>query len=129
MSSQIFDFEIFHFLSKLGPSTGPGLELILGIVLFVFIFSFWLAPGGLAWDLSKTRTTIPGPSGWPVLGMVLAFTGSLTHRVLARISELLKAKPLMVFSVGFPRFIISSHPETAKEILNSSAFADQRISL
>jgi len=63
MSSQIFDFEIFHFLSKLGPSTGPGLELILGIVLFVFISSFWLAPGGLDWDLSKTRTTIPSPSG------------------------------------------------------------------
>ena len=111
MSSQIFDFEIFH----LGPSTGPSLELIPGIVLFVFIFSFWLAPGGLAWDLSKTRTTIPGPSGWPVLRTVLAFTGSLTHRVLARTSELLKAKPLKVFSVGFTRFIISSHPETAKK--------------
>jgi hypothetical protein len=61
--------------------------------------------------------------------MVLAFTGSLTRRVLARTSELLKAKPLMVFSVGFTRFIISSHPETAKEILKSSAFAYQRINL
>ncbi|KAJ7001853.1 hypothetical protein NC653_012056 [Populus alba x Populus x berolinensis] len=67
----------------LGPSTCPSLELIPGIVLFVFIFSFWLAPGGLARDLSKTRTTIPGSSG------CLFFA-----RVLARTSELLKAKPL-----------------------------------
>ncbi|XP_071712567.1 cytochrome P450 78A5-like [Rutidosis leptorrhynchoides] len=33
----------------------------------------------------------------------------------------------MAFSIGLTRFIISSHPETAKEILNSSAFADRPI--
>eukprot|EP00262_Sarcandra_glabra_P018538 TRINITY_DN6690_c0_g1_i1.p1 TRINITY_DN6690_c0_g1~~TRINITY_DN6690_c0_g1_i1.p1 ORF type:complete len:441 (+),score=83.02 TRINITY_DN6690_c0_g1_i1:35-1324(+) len=33
----------------------------------------------------------------------------------------------MAFSVGLTRFIISSHPDTAKEILNSSAFADRPI--
>lgn len=33
----------------------------------------------------------------------------------------------MAFSVGFTRFVISSHPETAKEILNSSAFADRPV--
>lgn len=33
----------------------------------------------------------------------------------------------MAFSVGFTRFIISGHPETAKEILNSSAFADRPV--
>lgn len=33
----------------------------------------------------------------------------------------------MAFSVGFTRFIISSHPDTAKEILNSSAFADRPV--
>lgn len=103
------------------------------LFLFVSIFSFWLAPGGLAWALSKTwfqlqtPTAIPGPSGWPILGMIMAFTGSLAHRVLAKTSQLVKAKSLMAFSVGFTRFIISSHPETAKEILNSSAFADRPI--
>ncbi|EEF47738.1 cytochrome P450, putative [Ricinus communis] len=59
--------------------------------------------------------------------MVLAFTGSLTHRVLAKTSQVLKAKTLMAFSIGLTRFIISSHPETAKEILNSSAFADRPV--
>ncbi|KAI3717729.1 hypothetical protein L1987_69516 [Smallanthus sonchifolius] len=33
----------------------------------------------------------------------------------------------MAFSVGFTRFVISSHPDTAKEILNSSAFADRPV--
>ncbi|XP_020593293.1 cytochrome P450 78A5-like [Phalaenopsis equestris] len=33
----------------------------------------------------------------------------------------------MAFSVGLTRFIVSSHPETAKEILSSPAFADRPI--
>ncbi|KAF7849254.1 hypothetical protein BT93_L1041 [Corymbia citriodora subsp. variegata] len=33
----------------------------------------------------------------------------------------------MAFSVGFTRFIISSEPETAREMLNSSAFADRPV--
>lgn len=59
--------------------------------------------------------------------MVFAFTGTLTHRVLAKLANALKAKRLMAFSVGFTRFIISSNPETAKDILNSSAFADRPV--
>lgn len=101
--------------------------------LFVSIFCFFLAPGGLAWALYKTRfstqtrTAIRGPSGLPILGLVLTFTGSLTHRVLAKLAVSFRAKPLMAFSVGFTRFVISSHPDTAKEILNSSAFADRPV--
>ncbi|KAL7214940.1 hypothetical protein ACSBR1_027173 [Camellia fascicularis] len=33
----------------------------------------------------------------------------------------------MAFSIGFTRFIISSHPDTAKDILSNSAFADQPV--
>ncbi|XP_031271139.1 cytochrome P450 78A5 [Pistacia vera] len=105
----------------------------LSLFLFVFVFSFFLAPGGLAWAVFKsrartqTRFAIPGPSGLPVLGLVLAFTGSLTHRVLAKTADSLKAKALMAFSVGFTRFVIASKPDTAKEILNSSAFADRPV--
>ncbi|GMP73146.1 hypothetical protein CsSME_00030983 [Camellia sinensis var. sinensis] len=33
----------------------------------------------------------------------------------------------MAFSIGFTRFIISSHPDTAKDILSSSAFADRPV--
>lgn len=59
--------------------------------------------------------------------MVLAFTGSATHRVLAKLARTSEALPLMAFSVGLTRFIISSKPDTAKEILNSSAFADRPV--
>ncbi|WCJ35823.1 cytochrome P450 family 78 subfamily A polypeptide 10 [Euphorbia peplus] len=128
-----FVFECFPLFSRTGLFPLFSFEVILGLFLIVSLVSFWLSPGGLAWAVYKTRfnvhskTAIPGPSGLPILGMVCVFTGSLTHRVLARISECIKAKSLMAFSVGFTRFIISSHPETAKEILNSSAFADRPI--
>lgn len=121
------------FIPPTGVSSALSLELFLCLFLFVFVFCFWLSPGGLAWALSKSRTqvqskaAIPGPSGLPIIGLVLAFTGSLTHRVLAKLAETLRAKPLMAFSVGFTRFVISSHPDTAKELLNSSTFADRPI--
>lgn len=106
-------------------------EIFICFLLFLAVFAFWLTPGGLAWALSKSKTrakaAIPGPSGFPLLGLVFAFTGSLTHRVLDDLSKRFRAARLMAFSVGFTRFIISSHPETAKEILNSSAFADRPV--
>lgn len=103
--------------------------LFLAVVVFVSVFAFLLAPGGLAWALSKsrTKTAIPGPSGLPILGLVFAFTSSLTHRTLGKLATTFNATPLMAFSVGLTRFVISSHPETAKEILNSSAFADRPV--
>ncbi|KAJ8536325.1 hypothetical protein K7X08_034726 [Anisodus acutangulus] len=102
-------------------------ELVFFFLLFLAVFAFWLTPGGLAWSFSKSRVSIPGPSGLPILGLVLTFTSSLTHRILTKLCKSLKAESLMAFSVGFTRFIISSHPETAKEILNSSAFADRPV--
>ncbi|KAI4329673.1 hypothetical protein MLD38_028033 [Melastoma candidum] len=95
-----------------------------------------LSPGGLAWWFRKMTSPpppselsadIPGPSGVPILGQALDFTCSLTHRALADMSTRTSSKRLMAFSVGFSRFVISSHPETAKEILNSSAFADRPV--
>ncbi|KAJ9551964.1 hypothetical protein OSB04_016010 [Centaurea solstitialis] len=111
------------------PSSLLTFPLFLCVFVFVSVFAFLLAPGGLAWALSKsrTKTAIPGPSGLPILGLVFAFTSSLTHRTLAKLATTFNATPLMAFSVGFTRFVISSHPETAKEILNSSAFADRPV--
>ncbi|WKA08299.1 hypothetical protein VitviT2T_026033 [Vitis vinifera] len=119
----------FSFVPGTGSSPVLSLELFLCVVLFVGVFGFWLVPGGLAWAMSKAkaRSAIPGPSGLPLIGLVFAFTGSLTHRVLAKLARVSEAAPLMAFSVGFTRFIISSQPETAKEILNSSAFADRPV--
>ncbi|KAI3463822.1 hypothetical protein Pfo_020485 [Paulownia fortunei] len=122
----------FLFIPSTGySSTVLSFELLLFFLLFIAVFAFWLTPGGLAWALSKAQirpiTAIPGPSGLPLLGLVLSFTNSLTHRILFKLSQRYKAKSLMAFSVGFTRFIISSSPATAKEILNSSAFADRPV--
>lgn len=123
----------YEFL--LVPSSGFGstmanLHLLLFFLLFVTVFALCLSPGGLAWALisrPRNKPIIPGPCGTPFLGQASAFTSSLTHRVLANLANTLKAKPLMSFSVGFTRFVISSNPITAKELLNSSAFADRPI--
>ncbi|KAI7727569.1 hypothetical protein M8C21_028977 [Ambrosia artemisiifolia] len=103
--------------------------LFLSLLFFVCVFAFLLAPGGLAWAISKTRskTTIPGPSGIPILGLVFVFTSTMTHRTLAKLSVAFNATSLMAFSVGLTRFVIASHPDTAKEILNNAAFADRPV--
>ncbi|KAF5179069.1 Cytochrome p450 [Thalictrum thalictroides] len=53
--------------------------------------------------------------------------GTLAHRKLATISNSFDAIRLMAVSLGNTRVIISSHPETAKEILCGSAFSDRPI--
>ncbi|XP_057473779.1 cytochrome P450 78A5-like [Actinidia eriantha] len=121
----------YHSLFVPPPSVFSLVELVLCTVLFAAVFGFGLTPGGLAWALSKAQpqpqSSIPGPSGLPLLGLAFAFTGSLTHRVLAKLAESFKAVRLMAFSVGLTRFVISTHPESAKEILSSPAFADRPV--
>ncbi|WOL00514.1 Cytochrome P450 [Canna indica] len=63
--------------------------------------------------------SIPAPSSF-----VSALYGFAAHHVLAGLVHSLNVIDLLAFFVGFTRFIVSSHPDTAKEILNSSAFAD-----
>ncbi|XP_047939518.1 cytochrome P450 78A5-like [Salvia hispanica] len=109
----------------------PSTTLSLFFLLFAAVFGLWLTPGGLAWALyraqSRPTSSIPGPSGLPLLGLALSFTHPLTHRALARLSNTFKSKPLMAFSVGLTRFVISSDRDTAKQILCSSAFADRPV--
>lgn len=101
----------------------PHNSLSSALALFIItLLILWFYPGGVAWALSKAHLTIPGPPG-----IIFAFSGTAAHRVLAKKSDSLHAKRLMAFSVGFSRFIISSHPDTAKEILNSSSFADRPV--
>lgn len=53
---------------------------------------------------------------------------ALAHRKLASMAASLNAKRLMVYSLGTStRVIISSHPETAKQILGGSSFSDRPI--
>ncbi|CAL9752029.1 unnamed protein product [Musa acuminata subsp. burmannicoides] len=98
------------------------LSPILAVTLIAFSV-LWFFPGGIAWALSRAHAcSIPGPSGF-----VSALSGSAAHRVLAGLANSHKAIDLMAFSVGFTRFVVSSHPDSAKEILQSSAFADRPI--
>ncbi|XP_008785621.2 cytochrome P450 78A5-like [Phoenix dactylifera] len=116
MSSPEVDSALF-FLFPTNLVLSPILALVL-----VFLSVLWLYPGGLAWALSRAQRSIPGPPG-----IVLALSGTAAHRALAGLARSFQAIPLMVFSVGFTRFVVSSHPDTAREILNSSAFADRPI--
>ncbi|XP_020591131.1 cytochrome P450 78A5-like [Phalaenopsis equestris] len=78
------------------------------------------SPGGIAWSFSWHRSHIPGAGD-------IALHGTTLHRTLSSLSHRQAARRLMSFSVGLTRFIVSSHPETSKEILNSSAFSDRPI--
>lgn len=109
--------------------------IFVSLAVFVSLFTIFLYPGGLAWALSPSKSTkggrsasaIPGPTGLPFVGLGYAFASETTHRILSKVATSLQATPLMAFSVGMTRFIIASEPETAKEILNSSEFADRPV--
>ncbi|CAN8293718.1 unnamed protein product [Cochlearia groenlandica] len=113
----------FMFINTLMMMNFKVLATTLLFVAFVIIF---LSPGGIAWawspNPSKIKVMIPGPTG-----SISVFSRANPHRALAALAKRFKASPLMAFSVGFSRFVIASEPETAKEILNSSAFADRPV--
>lgn len=64
--------------------------------------------------------------GWPILG-TLPQMGPLFHTKLAAIATSLNTKRLMALSLGATPVVISSHPETAREILFGSSFSDRPI--
>nr|GME05656.1 cytochrome P450 78A9-like [Ipomoea batatas] len=109
------------------------------IFLFVFlgwvamVLLYWAYPGGPAWGMfyikarcGKGHKTIPGPRGAPVVGSMSLMAG-LAHRKLAAVAQAKGAKRLMAFSLGETRVIVTCNPHVAKEILNSSAFADRPV--
>ncbi|GAB2251739.1 hypothetical protein Droror1_Dr00004586 [Drosera rotundifolia] len=119
-------------LTLLLPNSPLSLSLTL---LLIPVLLLLLHPGGLAWSLARHRShsstptrAIPGPTGLPFLGLALVFTSSVPHRIFAALSATIAGSlSLMSFSVGLTRFIISSSPETAKEILSSPSFVDRPI--
>ncbi|XP_058103332.1 cytochrome P450 78A5-like [Magnolia sinica] len=95
--------------------------------LLTYLISSWLIPGGSAWRVAHENfTAIRGPIGWPLLGSI-PIMGPLAHRKLAALSAALDAKRLMALTLGSTRVIISSHPDTAKEILCGHSFSDRPI--
>nr|XP_043624788.1 cytochrome P450 78A5-like [Erigeron canadensis] len=105
----------------------PLLFFVSLLSLFPLVINTWLVPGGFAWRDSKLNPSkIPGPVGWPFLG-ILPKMGYHAHRKLASMASSMDATRLMAFSLGSTRVVITSHPETAKEILSGSAFSDRPI--
>lgn len=92
----------------------------------------WTHPGGPAWGRywrgsnPSSYSAIPGPRGLPFIGSMCLKLG-LSHHALNALANRLGAKRLMAFSLGMTRAIVSSHPDVAKEILNSPVFADRPI--
>ncbi|CAN6362960.1 unnamed protein product [Urochloa humidicola] len=74
---------------------------------------------------ATAAAAIPGPRGWPLVGSLHALSGPLAHRRLAALADAHGARHLMSLTAGATPVVISSHPETAREILSGAAFADR----
>lgn len=118
------------YLSKLPlcPESFFALITLLLAFLLYFLLHLWLVPGGFAWRSYNLNSVsrLRGPSGWPLLG-TLPQMGSLAHRKLATIAASLGCTRLMALSLGPTPVIISSHPETARQILCSPSFSNRPI--
>ncbi|KAG0554520.1 hypothetical protein KC19_12G097300 [Ceratodon purpureus] len=103
---------------------GVVILVVLGVISACALLVCWVRPGGPAWGSLKGKLTIPGPRGYPVIGSLMEM-GALAHRRLAELEIIRKATSLMALSFGETRVVIASEPETLREILQSSAFADR----
>lgn len=143
MSSNIESLWVFALASKYKSYTSIINFLVLvsasALAWLVITFIYWAHPGGPAWGkhkwVEKRRTNhcssssgrvIPGPKGFPVIGSMSLMTG-LAHHKLSAMAKACGATRLMAFSLGETRVIITSNPDVAKEILNSSVFADRPV--
>ncbi|KAL3693240.1 hypothetical protein R1sor_006891 [Riccia sorocarpa] len=119
-------------LTKTGRSTlneqgHSGMNLLtLGVICVFILLLFWVGPGGAAWALYRGRKPIPGPRGYPVVGSLMEL-GCHAHRKLARLATEYGAESLMALSLGSTRLVVASSPESAREILQSTAFSDRPI--
>ncbi|CAM8885836.1 hypothetical protein QQ045_021083 [Rhodiola kirilowii] len=98
-------------------------------MLLPAVLSYWLVPGGFAWRNHQKQYSpkLKGPIGFPLAGNLFDILCLVAHRRLASLAISCGAVRLMALSFGTTRVIISSHPETAKEILSGSSFSDRPI--
>lgn len=113
-------------------------NFIFPLLLFIsawlaLILLYWTSQGGPAWGKyywvvkNPKSKTIPGPRGFPVLGSISLMSSTTAHQRLQAEADRLGAKRLMALSLGETRVIVTSSPDVAKEILNSSVFADRPV--
>ncbi|KAL4355213.1 hypothetical protein GQ457_06G031210 [Hibiscus cannabinus] len=110
--------------------------LIIALAWLLMILLYWAQPGGPAWgkyrfkkasSLSVGNKPIPGPRGLPLIGSMNLMASSLAHHLIASAAETCHAKRLMAFSLGDTRVIVTCNSDVAREILNSSVFADRPV--
>nr|GMD76515.1 cytochrome P450 78A5-like [Ipomoea batatas] len=102
---------------------------LLALSLLPLLMKFWMVEGGFAWrnySNNQNPKKLNGPMSWPFLGF-LPQMGSHAHRKLASMAASMGLNRLMAFSLGTTRMIISSHPDTAKEILCGTSFSDRPV--
>ncbi|XP_042515664.1 cytochrome P450 78A9-like [Macadamia integrifolia] len=134
MRTEIDGLWVLALAAKCRAFSSNNLISSLSILVLSWVgmaFLFWVYPGGPAWGRywwkkGTKPNPIPGPRGLPVLGS-MNLMSSLGHRQLAAAAERCGAKRLMAFSLGETRVIVTCNPDVAKEILNSSVFADRPV--
>ncbi|XP_049345637.1 cytochrome P450 78A6-like [Solanum verrucosum] len=133
MTTSIESLWIFALASKCKSFTSINsifFAIFLILIWLVMNMIYWAHPGGPAWGKhiwkKLVSNPIPGPKGFPIIGSMNLMTG-LAHHKIAKMAKTLKASRLMCFSLGETRVIVTCNPEVAKEILNSSVFADRPI--
>lgn len=112
----------------------------IAITWFTLTIVFWSTPGGPAWgryfftrrftpgyNRNNKNLIIPGPRGFPLVGSMSLRSSHVAHQRIASVAEMSNAKRLMAFSLGDTKVVVTCHPDVAKEILNSSVFADRPV--
>ncbi|XP_062182751.1 cytochrome P450 78A5-like [Phragmites australis] len=114
---------IMHFTTINSSVQPPWLLSLLSLSLAM---SFVVANRhALARRNGAAAAAIPGPRGWPLLGSLPAVSGPLMHRRLTALADAHGARRLMSLTLGATPVVISSHPDTAREILSGPAFVDR----
>ncbi|KAL4364092.1 hypothetical protein GQ457_04G030410 [Hibiscus cannabinus] len=139
MSSNIESVWVFALVSKCRAFSQDSIAcsiLIIALAWLVIVLLYWSYPGGPAWgkyrfkkccSLSAANKPIPGPRGLPLIGSMNLMASSLAHHLIASHAQTCKAKRLMAFSLGDTRVIVTCNSDVAREILNSSVFADRPV--
>ncbi|KAG5249496.1 hypothetical protein OIU77_026916 [Salix suchowensis] len=136
METQIDRFWVLALVSKCKAFSSRDpifLLLSLSFAWLAIALCCWVYPGGPAWGkywlrrgICSKAKMIPGPKGFPVIGSMNLMV-NLAHHKLSAAAKTFKAKRLMAFSMGETRVIITCNPDVAKDILNSSVFADRPV--
>ncbi|XP_050230563.1 cytochrome P450 78A3-like [Mercurialis annua] len=133
METQVDSLWCLALLSQCKSQNTLFITFFICMVWLAMALCYWAHPGGPAWGkywLKETRKCkskqIPGPRGLPLLGSMNLMTNLAHHKIAAKANQF-KAKRLMAFSLGETKVIVTCNPDVAKEILNSSVFADRPV--